>query len=128
MPIKPENKDKYPANWKEIRERIKNRASNSCEWCRVKNYAVGYRDDKGYFHEINLPQLSHKKARKICDIKNKTEYYDIKWIVIVCTVAHLDHNPENNNDNNLAFLCQRCHNRYDREHRNQTRIRSKKQL
>lgn len=71
----------------------------------MKNYAVGYRDDKGYFHEINLPQLSYKKARKICDIKNKTEYYDIKWIVIVCTVAHLDHNPENNNDNNLAFLC-----------------------
>ena len=31
--------------------------------------------------------------------------------VVVLTVAHLDHNPANNTDDNLAALCQACHNR-----------------
>ena len=34
-------------------------------------------------------------------------------IVIVLTVAHLDHNPANNDPSNLAALCQRCHLRHD---------------
>jgi hypothetical protein len=42
-------------------------------------------------------------------------------IRVVCTVAHLDHTPENCVDENLKFLCQRCHNRYDIGHRKQTR-------
>lgn len=33
--------------------------------------------------------------------------------MVVLTVAHLDHNPRNCEDNNLAALCQRCHLTYD---------------
>ena len=36
---------------------------------------------------------------------------------VILTVAHLDHQPENNKPDNLAALCQRCHNRYDAPHR-----------
>src|ERR1017187_3636174 len=36
-----------------------------------------------------------------------------KFITIVLTVAHFDHQPENCADENLAALCQRCHNSYD---------------
>ena len=32
---------------------------------------------------------------------------------VVLTVAHLDHDPTNNADDNLAALCQLCHNTYD---------------
>jgi hypothetical protein len=32
---------------------------------------------------------------------------------VVLTVAHLDHDPTNNDATNLRALCQRCHNRYD---------------
>lgn len=32
---------------------------------------------------------------------------------VVLTVAHLDHDPSNCIDSNLAALCQRCHNTYD---------------
>ena len=32
---------------------------------------------------------------------------------VILTVAHLDHNPANSADDNLAALCQRCHNQYD---------------
>lgn len=42
MPIKPENKARYPKNWKEIRQRILDRAGNRCEWpgCGVPNYST----------------------------------------------------------------------------------------
>jgi 5-methylcytosine-specific restriction endonuclease McrA len=33
--------------------------------------------------------------------------------IVVLTVAHLDHRPENCDPSNLVALCQRCHNRYD---------------
>lgn len=47
-----------------------------------------------------------------------------KLIKIVLTIAHLDHDPTNNNRKNLKALCQRCHNRYDIEHRKQTRLQT----
>jgi hypothetical protein len=33
---------------------------------------------------------------------------------IILTVAHLDQNPANNDESNLAALCQRCHLNHDR--------------
>jgi 5-methylcytosine-specific restriction endonuclease McrA len=41
--------------------------------------------------------------------------------IVVLTVAHLDHQPEHCGDENLAALCQRCHNRYDAPMRRQGR-------
>lgn len=37
MPIRPENRARYPANWKEIRARIQERAGDCCEECGVPN-------------------------------------------------------------------------------------------
>lgn len=52
--------------------------------------------------------------------------YDTGWerehlgisplIVIVLTIAHLDHQPENCADDNLAAMCQRHHLAHDQEH------------
>jgi len=105
MPIKKENKNLYPKNWKEIREHIRLRADDKCEWCGVVNYSW-----------IN------SKTRKIQlqDEENS--------IQVICTTAHLDHNPENCQDENLSFLCQRCHNRYDAPHRLKTRRNAKLKL
>jgi 5-methylcytosine-specific restriction endonuclease McrA len=44
-----------------------------------------------------------------------------KIIKIVLTVAHLDHDIENNNYTNLRALCQRCHNRHDSANRKKNR-------
>ena len=44
---------------------------------------------------------------------------------VVLTIAHLDHTPENCDPENLRALCQRCHNRYDAQHRSETRKRKK---
>jgi hypothetical protein len=115
MPIKPENKQLYPDNWPEIRARILARAGNRCEeeGCRLPNHAIGYRDHDGVFHEIEKSMQGDTDAMEARE-------QGFRIIQIILTVAHLDHNPENCEDSNLRAWCQLHHNRYDREHRNQT--------
>ena len=109
MPIKKENKKLYPKNWKEIRQRILERAGNKCEFCGVKNYSVGYRNQNGEFIEsVGMQQEADELDGE-------------KLFKIILTIAHLDHNPTNNNPSNLRALCQKCHNNYDKEHRKETR-------
>lgn len=104
MPIRPENKNRYPENWKEIRYEILERAKHCCEFCGVKNHADGVRDSSGVFHEWGSAIFSNLVETK-------------KRITIVLTIAHLDHTPENNKSDNLKALCQKCHNAYDMPHR-----------
>ena len=40
---------------------------------------------------------------------------------VILATAHLDHNPANNSESNLAALCQKCHNRYDAGKRHSNR-------
>jgi 5-methylcytosine-specific restriction endonuclease McrA len=89
MPIRPENRGRYPANWKEISARIKERAGFQCEVCGAK---AGW---------------AHPETRAM----------------VVLTVAHMDHTPENCAEENLKALCQRCHNRYDMPERARGRKR-----
>ena len=93
MPIRPENRSKYPANWQEIRKAILDRAGHCCEGspaypdCRAANY--------------------HR--------------HPVTGSIVILTTAHLDHNPANNDLNNLRAWCQRCHNTYDAPSRQQRR-------
>jgi hypothetical protein len=109
MPIKAENKKLYPKNWKEIRQRILERAGNKCEFCGVENHAVGYRNEDGEF------------VKSVGMQQEADELDGEKLFKIVLTVAHLDHDPTNCDPSNLRALCQKCHNNYDKEHRKQTR-------
>ncbi len=112
MPIKPENKKLYPKNWKQIREAILKRANNKCEFCGVENHTEGYRDKDGNFIKSTGMQ------------QEADELDGEKIIRIVLTIAHLDHNPQNCDPNNLRALCQKCHNIYDKEHRKETRAKT----
>ena len=99
MPIKPENKARYPENWStEIVPRIRKRSRNCCENCGLPNYSW-----------VN----SQTRELGLQDEENAVR--------IVLTVAHLDHTPENCSDENLIHLCQKCHNSYDAYHRQCTR-------
>jgi 5-methylcytosine-specific restriction endonuclease McrA len=40
MPIRPENKDRYPKDWPQISARIRERAGQKCEDCGVANYSI----------------------------------------------------------------------------------------
>lgn len=108
MPIRPENRDKYPPDWKAIRERIRDRAGDRCEWCGVANHSIGFRYKGGLFH--HAPGLQPGKRT----LSVRGESAEVNIFRIVCTVAHVhDPDPANCDDENLAFLCQRCHLTHD---------------
>lgn len=105
MPIRPENKARYPLNWKEISEDIRHRrAQNRCE-------CAG---------ECGV----HRGRR--CEEKNGEP---AKWAKgrVVLTVAHLNHQPEDCREANLKAMCQRCHLRYDRQHHKTSRLKEQGQ-
>jgi hypothetical protein len=105
MPILKENKKQYPKNWKEISYDIRvTRAKQRCEICGVFNYSY-----------IN------KKTREIC-LQD-----DFDAIRVILTVTHLNHTPEDCRPENLKALCQKCHNKYDAQHRAETRKKKKLQ-
>jgi len=52
---------------------------------------------------------------EFCGAENYEPHPDTGSKVIL-TVAHLEHNPQNNDDKNLKALCQRCHLTYDAKH------------
>ncbi|MBW3637518.1 MAG: hypothetical protein KY445_13805 [Armatimonadetes bacterium] len=129
----PWNPKRYPPEWKAIRARIQERAGDKCEWCGVTNRAIGYREKCGAF-----VQLAPCKESVGMDVE-VAALDGYKIVEIVCTTAHLGtdhadgskgdkHDKMDCRDENLAFLCQRCHLRYDiQEHiENAARTRAKK--
>ena len=78
----------------------------------------------------NWPEIRERiRARagdkcEICGAENHKPN-PITGSKVVCTVMHLDHNPENCAEDNLKFGCQKCHNSYDAKHRAKTRRRNR---
>lgn len=94
MPIKPENAARYPDDWPEISTRIRfGRAGGFCECEGECGLDHGGRCGEAHGWE-------HSETGS----------------VVVLTVAHLNHQPEDNRDENLKAMCQRCHLRYDHSH------------
>ena len=113
----------YPSNWKtEIVPKVKARENNCCAFCGVKNYSVGYRKGSQFIPTVGNEmhdkagngELSYKEAREL--VKHCNECADDNLIVIVLTVAHLNHDINNNDLSNLKALCQKCHLDYDKDH------------
>ena len=98
MPIKLENKHRYPANWKQVRERILRRAGDRCE---------------------GSPAYPDCRARD-------GDYHPDTGSRVVLTIAHLDHTPEHCDDGNLRAMCQRCHLTYDAKHHAVNAYRTRK--
>lgn len=103
MPIRPENVDRYPADWHQISFRIRfARALGRCECageCRT-----GHTDRCEARHNGEHPRTGSK---------------------VVLTVAHLDHTPENSTDDNLRAFCQLCHLAYDTDEHKATAARTR---
>lgn len=121
MPIRAENKARYPKDWKAISLRIRERAGNCCEQCRAENGRLIYRGSHWMRPAWRYANDSaHMPSRCAFD---GSELPGTSWddfdarrgdpVVVVLTVAHLDHTPENCADDNLRAWCQRCHNAYD---------------
>ena len=97
MPIKPENKPRYPKNWKSIRSQILDRSGNRCE---------------------GSPAYPH------CNVENGKPHR-ITGSMVVLTIAHIDQVIENNDPSNLRALCQRCHLKHDLDWRRKERQNAK---
>lgn len=124
MPISPEKQKLYPGGsinskeWKAIREEVRERADDCCEWCGAPNGEMIQRSDDGRFWRWATDGETTVIFRAIDGVKIDPSVNDC-WglkVKIVCTVAHLNHNPTDNALENLAFLCQRCHLAYDAGH------------
>ncbi len=119
VPIRPENRERYPPDWKAISKRIRNdRARGRCE-CR---------GECGYDHTLELNRIAEDDGvrsgimpeRDRCIACNGLPH-PVTGSTVVLTVAHLDHTPENCADENLRAMCQRCHLAYDKEEHDKTR-------
>lgn len=118
MPIKPENKHRYPTNWKEIRAMILERAGHKCEQCKVANHMRICRGsgDHADTYMTQEAEVFDADTGEYLGRMRMSDYNVGRMVNIVLTIAHLDHVPENCDPANLKALCQRCHLRYDAEH------------
>lgn len=100
MPIRPENKHRYPKDWPAISLAIRqDRARWQCE-CQGE---CGRRTHDG----SRCPNVHGQPA------------YGTGSIVVL-TVAHLNHTPEDCDPANLRAMCQGCHLHYDKDHHAET--------
>jgi hypothetical protein len=127
MPILPENRARYPADWPEISNRIRfERAGGRCE-C-VGECGVDHETEDGGGPTARCSRehgTLWPRAGLTWDEAANNEYDYVKTIL---TVGHLDHDPSHCTDENLRAWCQGCHNRYDRAHRTATRAQQTERL
>ncbi|MDX3233384.1 hypothetical protein [Streptomyces sp. ME19-01-6] len=104
MPIRPENRDRYPDNWPEISEAIKNRAAwrGECEG--------------------ECGRGSHTGR---CPNRHGQPAYGTGSCVIL-TTAHLNHMPEHCEPENPRAMCQGCHLHHDQDHHARTRAEARR--
>jgi 5-methylcytosine-specific restriction endonuclease McrA len=122
MPIRPENKDRYPKDWPQIRARILERAGHACEKCKAPNrtrIARGAGKDDGTYM-LDTAEVFCAETGERLGQRRFSDYELARMVDVVLTIAHLDHVPENCADENLRAWCQRCHLRYDAEHHKHT--------
>lgn len=109
MPIKPENRARYPKDWRAIRASIRERAGDRCEGspafpkCRRPNGAF-------------VNKATGAVTQDAMQAETWSAVDGDKITRIVLTVGHLDHVPENCAPDNLRLWCQRCHLTYDAGH------------
>jgi hypothetical protein len=104
VPIREENKSRYPTDWPAISQSIKKRSGWRCECTGECGIDHGGRCEERH----RVPALCFRGR-------------------VILTVAHLDHQPESCAPENLRAMCQACHLRYDRDHHAETRRRTRDQ-
>ncbi len=105
MPIRPENRHRYPPEWALLSAVIRFfRAGGRCECAGECGRGT---------HEGRCPNWHGQPA-----------YGTGKRVVL--TAAHLDHTPEHCAWDNLKAMCQGCHLHYDRGHHAETRAATRR--
>jgi hypothetical protein len=103
MPI---NYRDYHPKWTLIRRMILRRAGNCCEQCSARNGSL--LDTKEM--QRPLPSLFPLLDP---DLQDALDFRRDQYKRVILTVAHLDHDRNNNRFHNLRCLCQKCHLAHD---------------
>lgn len=122
MPIRPENRARYPKDWKAISEAVKTEQGWRCAFCLVKHgerISRGTGENAGTFQDLDGYVFDADNGMQLGRVR-LSDYEGARPVKVVLTTAHLDHRPENCERGNLKALCQRCHLVYDREHHAET--------
>lgn len=134
MPIRPELRHHYhgPA-WRAVRGAVLERAGNACECrgeCAGRGECPKVHDDGrcGAPNSAMVMRVRATPERYVLGVYEHRGTPLLPPVRVVLTVAHLDHNPGNNDVERLRAFCQLCHLRYDRlEHaRNAAATRRRK--
>lgn len=138
MPIAKEFRKFYGATWRNVtRPRILKRAGYKCEQCQKPDrkqvwvYDVGMGAGQYWTFQVKplVSQLWH-----YCIHGGGTGNFRLykgedlarcRRIRVVLGVAHLNHKPGDDRDENLKALCQWCHLNYDKIHHRETRAARK---
>lgn len=111
-PIRESEKDKYPKDWQAIRARILVRAEGCCEFLNADGRRCNAPDLELVFRLKRNPEIWRTPHGGDCG-EADPDCYGVK---VVLTVAHLNHDPSDNRDENLRAGCQLHHLRYDVAH------------
>jgi hypothetical protein len=107
MPIRPENRERYPADWDAISLAAKEAAGWRCACAGVCGRPGAHLDEDGRCRNVHGGKAFGTGSR------------------VVLTTAHLNHLPEDCRPENLVPMCQGCHLHYDRDHHAQTRAQTR---
>jgi hypothetical protein len=111
----PMKSELYPANWKEISLRIRERDGQKCKFCGAGNKSYIYRrpENPDSYEVVATPEEIEETPFYAYDAIGGYQILGLKVVQVVLTVAHLNHDASDCRDSNLAALCQRCHLRLD---------------
>jgi len=118
MPIKPEHRDRYPADWNEIRAKVLNRAGLRCELCGAEHLdwiarrrsCAALWISLGQFKPLIFPERANQKPEDF-----------LRPVRVILTIAHLDPTYGSSDPKHLLALCQRCHLKIDAHVHSQAR-------
>lgn len=113
MPIRADLRKFYAgAAWQAIRARILARAQNKCENCKRPNATVTEKTRDGFWRLDQSARWRNANGKR----QDPPPTYAIRTSRCQLGVAHLNHNPADMSEGNLAALCQSCHLRHDQKH------------
>lgn len=112
MPIRASERAKYPKDWLAIRARILARAEHRCEFTCADGRRCDAPDRELVFRRrANLEEWRMPNGNDCGEADP-----DSRGVVVVLTVAHLNHDPTDCRDENLKAGCQLHHLRHDAKH------------
>lgn len=122
MPISPDQMARYPGGsirskeWQEIRRRIGERSGWKCEVCKAPHMEIVARGrycGRDAYLVLSTGEVFDAELGLKMGLLKLSGFSAYRVLKIILTVAHLNHDPADNREENLRHLCQRHHLRHD---------------